>query len=358
MFFDERPHRRRARDDPGRRRGRPPRRARQAAADAARGLRRAVRDHERPAGDDPPARSAAARVPAAHRGGDRRGRGGDGVPIRASCADRARELHEFNPMLGLRGCRLAITYPEIAEMQARAIFEAAVEAGKRTGKPVVPEVMVPLVATKPELDLRQGAHRRRWREAVEAETGAKVDYQVGTMIELPRAALRAGEIAETRGVLLVRHQRPDADDVRHLARRRRAASSAPTLARASCRPTRSSRSTRGRRRAGRASASSAAAAPRRASSSASAASTAAIRPRSRSARRSGSTTSPARPSACRSRASPRHRRRSARRPPARPEFEVRGCRGAASAANPRRGSVGTPGVVSLFRVLRFAQPRE
>ena len=68
-------------------------------------------------------------------------------------AHRAKELAEFNPMLGFRGCRLAIAYPEIAEMQARAIFEAAVEAGKRTGKPVVPEVMVPLIATKAELDI-------------------------------------------------------------------------------------------------------------------------------------------------------------------------------------------------------------
>src|SRR5207302_8286777 len=67
--------------------------------------------------------------------------------------DRARELHEFNPMLGFRGCRIAIAYPEIAEMQARAIFEAAVAAGKRTGKPVVPEVMVPLIATRAEFDL-------------------------------------------------------------------------------------------------------------------------------------------------------------------------------------------------------------
>ena len=66
---------------------------------------------------------------------------------------RAKELHEFNPMLGFRGCRIAIAYPEVAEMQARAIFEAAVEAGKRTGKPVVPEVMVPLIATKAELDI-------------------------------------------------------------------------------------------------------------------------------------------------------------------------------------------------------------
>jgi pyruvate,orthophosphate dikinase len=111
-------------------------------------------------------------------------------------ADRARQLREFNPMLGFRGCRLAIVYPEIAEMQGRAIFEAAVEAARRTGKPVVPEVMVPLIATKLELDLVK-ARIDAMAKAVEAETGAKLDYQVGTMIELPRAALKAGEIAET-----------------------------------------------------------------------------------------------------------------------------------------------------------------
>ena len=72
-------------------------------------------------------------------------------------ADRVRELAEFNPMLGFRGCRLAIVYPEIAEMQARAIFEAAVAAAKRTGKPVVPEIMVPLIASKAELDLVKGS---------------------------------------------------------------------------------------------------------------------------------------------------------------------------------------------------------
>src|SRR3989440_11998891 len=71
-------------------------------------------------------------------------------------ADRARQLHEFNPMLGFRGCRLAIAYPEIAEMQARAIFEAAAEAAGRTGKPVGPEVMGPLVATKVGVDLVKG----------------------------------------------------------------------------------------------------------------------------------------------------------------------------------------------------------
>jgi len=111
-------------------------------------------------------------------------------------ADRARELNEFNPMLGFRGCRLALAYPEIAEMQARAIFEAAAEAAKRTGKPVVPEVMVPLIATKAELDLVKAAIDAM-AEAVARERGSRIDYQVGTMIELPRASLRAGEIAQS-----------------------------------------------------------------------------------------------------------------------------------------------------------------
>jgi pyruvate,orthophosphate dikinase len=109
---------------------------------------------------------------------------------------RAKELAEFNPMLGFRGCRIAIAYPEIAEMQARAIFEAAVEAGKRTGKPVKPEVMVPLIATKAELDIVK-ERIDAMAQAVQKETGAKLDYQVGTMIELPRAALLADQIAES-----------------------------------------------------------------------------------------------------------------------------------------------------------------
>jgi pyruvate, orthophosphate dikinase len=111
-------------------------------------------------------------------------------------ADRARELSEFNPMLGFRGCRLAIAYPEIAEMQARAIFEAAVEAEKRTGEAVGLEVMVPLIATKAEFDLVK-ARIDGTAQEVRRETGVELDYQVGTMIELPRAALMAGEIAET-----------------------------------------------------------------------------------------------------------------------------------------------------------------
>ena len=109
---------------------------------------------------------------------------------------RAAELHEFNPMLGFRGCRLAIAYPEIAEMQARAIFEAAVAAAKKARHPVKPEVMVPLILSRAEFDavkLRIDAAA----EQVRQETGVAFDYVVGTMIELPRAALRAGEIAQS-----------------------------------------------------------------------------------------------------------------------------------------------------------------
>ena len=109
---------------------------------------------------------------------------------------RADELHEFNPMLGFRGVRLAIAFPEIAEMQARAIFEGAVEAQTKTGQPVIAEIMVPLVFSKRELDLVK-ARIDAMAEAVAKEKGVVIPYHVGTMIELPRAALRAGQIAET-----------------------------------------------------------------------------------------------------------------------------------------------------------------
>ncbi|MCC0038154.1 MAG: pyruvate, phosphate dikinase [Brucellaceae bacterium] len=108
---------------------------------------------------------------------------------------RTDALHEFNPMLGHRGCRLAVSYPEIAEMQARAIFEAAVEAGRETGDPVVPEIMVPLVGMMKELDFVK-ARIDAVAAAVMEEAGARIDYLVGTMIELPRAAIRANVIAE------------------------------------------------------------------------------------------------------------------------------------------------------------------
>ena len=108
---------------------------------------------------------------------------------------RASELHEFNPMLGHRGCRLGVTYPEIYEMQARAIFEAAVDVAEKSGEAPIPEVMVPLVATRRELELMKKVIDET-AKAVFAEKGRTVEYLVGTMIELPRAALRAGEIAE------------------------------------------------------------------------------------------------------------------------------------------------------------------
>jgi len=108
---------------------------------------------------------------------------------------RADELHEFNPMLGHRGCRLGITFPEIYEMQARAIFEAACDVVAESGQTVVPEVMIPLVATRKELTILKALVDRTAGQAF-AEKGRTLDYLVGTMIELPRAALMAGEIAE------------------------------------------------------------------------------------------------------------------------------------------------------------------
>ena len=116
-----------------------------------------------------------------------------GVPLE-KLARRVTELHEVNPMLGFRGCRLAIRYPEITEMQARAIFEAAVNAERKTGRAVVPEVMIPLVAWRREFDLLADVIRAA-AAAVEQDTGATLTYQIGTMIELPRAALKADEIA-------------------------------------------------------------------------------------------------------------------------------------------------------------------
>uniref|UniRef100_UPI0015753EE4 pyruvate, phosphate dikinase n=1 Tax=Sphingomonas bacterium TaxID=1895847 RepID=UPI0015753EE4 len=106
---------------------------------------------------------------------------------------RAAELHEFNPMLGHRGCRLGVTYPEIYEMQARAIFEAALDVAERGDAPV-PEIMIPLVTTRRELDLMKAVVDQAATD-VFAERGKSVEYLVGTMIELPRAALRAGDIA-------------------------------------------------------------------------------------------------------------------------------------------------------------------
>jgi pyruvate,orthophosphate dikinase len=109
---------------------------------------------------------------------------------------RANKLHESNPMLGHRGVRLGISFPEIYEMQARAIFEAVADVQKKGGKPVIPEIMIPLIATKKELDLMKVVVDQV-AEEVSQMSGQKLDYLVGTMIELPRAALRAADIAET-----------------------------------------------------------------------------------------------------------------------------------------------------------------
>ena len=114
-----------------------------------------------------------------------------GMPVEVIMR-RVSELHEFNPMLGHRG----FAYPEITEMQARAIFEAAVEVSQEEGFAVVPEIMVPLVAFKKELDIQKAIIDKVAQQVFE-EKGAKVDYLVGTMIEIPRAAVTADEIAET-----------------------------------------------------------------------------------------------------------------------------------------------------------------
>ncbi|MFZ2005801.1 MAG: putative PEP-binding protein, partial [Stellaceae bacterium] len=114
----------------------------------------------------------------------------------AEVRHRTHALHETNPMLGHRGCRLGITFPEIYEMQAVAIFEAACAAVKETGGAVEPEIMVPLIATRREFDILKEMVDRIGRETMERE-GVTVPYSVGTMIELPRAALMAGEIAKT-----------------------------------------------------------------------------------------------------------------------------------------------------------------
>ena len=115
------------------------------------------------------------------------------VPVEKVRA-RALDLAEFNPMLGKRGCRIGIAYPEIYEMQCRAIFEAACEAGRATGHPVRPEIMIPLVSAVRELEVLRG-HIDGVAAAIEAERGEMVPYTVGVMIETPRACLRAGDIA-------------------------------------------------------------------------------------------------------------------------------------------------------------------
>ena len=111
--------------------------------------------------------------------------------VKAKCD----ELHEFNPMMGHRGCRLAVTYPEIAKMQTRAVMEAAIEVKAEKGYDIVPEIMIPLVGEKKELKFVKDIVVET-AEAVKKEKGSDIEYHIGTMIEIPRAALLADEIAE------------------------------------------------------------------------------------------------------------------------------------------------------------------
>lgn len=111
--------------------------------------------------------------------------------IKEKCAD----LHEFNPMMGHRGCRLAVTYPEIAKMQTRAVMEAAIEVKEEEGYDIIPEIMIPLVGEKKELKFVKDIVVET-AEAVKAEKGSDIQYHIGTMIEIPRAALTADAVAE------------------------------------------------------------------------------------------------------------------------------------------------------------------
>ena len=116
------------------------------------------------------------------------------LPIK-EIESRINELHEHNPMLGHRGCRLGISFPEIYEMQCRAIFEALIECKNKKYKSIIPEIMIPLVSTEAEIKILKGLVIRTANQ-VQKENKTKVDYLVGTMIELPRAALKAKDIAK------------------------------------------------------------------------------------------------------------------------------------------------------------------
>ena len=178
-------------------------RPQEARADAEGRLRRALQGDARLAGHHPHPRPAAARVPAEARGADGRDRHPQGEawlqerrrsPPKEKLLRAVEELHEFNPMLGHRGCRLGITYPEITKMQAKAIFEAALQVSKK-GIPVKPEVMIPLVGHVEELK-RQKAIVLEAAHEVLGKDGSGVDYLIGTMIEVPRGAVTADEIAK------------------------------------------------------------------------------------------------------------------------------------------------------------------
>ena len=131
--------------------------------------------------------------------------------VKATCD----ELHEFNPMMGHRGCRLSVTYPEIARMQTRAVIEAAIEVKEEKGYDIVPEIMVPLVGDKKELKFVKDVIVDT-AEKVKAEKNSDIRYHIGTMIEIPRAALLANEIAEEAEFFSFGTNDPDADDLRVL----------------------------------------------------------------------------------------------------------------------------------------------
>ena len=208
-----------------------------------------------------------------------------GVPVQ-KLAQRTKDLHEFNPMLGHRGVRLAITYPEIYAMQVRAILEAAVALGKE-GTHVHPEIMIPLAITRAELERMRGIVDGVAKEVL---AGTPITFSFGTMIELPRAAILAGELAQPAEFFSFGTNDLTQATMEPLAPTTRGSSCRRTWRRASCRAIPSCRSTRRAsgpwcswRRTG-------AARRARSSSSASAASTAGIPRASGSSRRSASTT--------------------------------------------------------------------
>ena len=210
-------HRRHARNDPGRQPGGPQKGPGQAAAVSSattssassatlKGLPATIRTLDPPLHEFLPHEEAAQKDLAAKMG----------VPVRRS-QRRVRELHEFNPMLGLRGCRLGIVYPEITEMQTRAIIEAAAQVQKE-GIPVKPEIMIVLVGFPKELQNQLEVVHRVARQ-VQEEQKTKVKYLVGTMIEIPRGRLGRRRDRQGRPVLQLRHQRPDPDLPGHEPRR-------------------------------------------------------------------------------------------------------------------------------------------
>ena len=214
-----RPHRRLPRDDPGRHARRPRKGPGQAAAAPAEGFRRHLPGHAGPAGDDPPARSAAARVPAAHRG-----RTGTSWPRRSASRPRrspaaCRSCTSSTPCSATAAAAWASSIPKSRGCRPGPSSRRPATC-KKAGIDVLPEVMIPLVGFATEFR-NQEKIVRETAEKVFAEKGVKVEYLVGTMIELPRAAVCADQIAKQRRVLQLRHQRPDANHAGHEPRRLR-----------------------------------------------------------------------------------------------------------------------------------------